>query len=395
MLLGLGPGALALNAPEHRFLSIRMSTAMRNIAVVRMRHLALVPILFGCTGTPMEMANPDMGSPSDLARPELGEPLTAPPNSWTWIDFPDSTCNEGTPTGLGVNLNGSKNLLVFLMGGGACWDYSTCFVLNTATHGPFGEKEFKYWQKSIGILNRGAIGNPFSDWNMVFVPYCTGDVHSGSNVATYASGDKTKTYRHMGRANMVAYLKRLAATIPSVDRFVVSGSSAGGYGASFDYDLFRSYFPTGKGYMIDDSGPPLEGDEIPPSFRNAWYKSWGFGNALDPICPACRDDLSQAVGLLAKLYPGDRFALLSSLQDSVIRGYLLKSAGQFQDDLLDMVHHQIEPTNNFRYFLVPGQTHTMLGAPALFSSEGVDLVDWLTQEITDDSQWKSIAPPTD
>ena len=29
MLLGLGPGALALNAPEHRFLSIRMSTAIR------------------------------------------------------------------------------------------------------------------------------------------------------------------------------------------------------------------------------------------------------------------------------------------------------------------------------------------------------------------------------
>jgi hypothetical protein len=33
-----------------------------------------------------------------------------------------------------------------------------------------------------GLLDRANPQNPVRDWSLLFVPYCTGDVHSASNV---------------------------------------------------------------------------------------------------------------------------------------------------------------------------------------------------------------------
>jgi hypothetical protein len=58
----------------------------------------------------------------------LGTPLTAAPDTWTWVPFPDSQCANGTPTGLGVKLTGKPGAraLIYLEGGGACWSDLTC-----------------------------------------------------------------------------------------------------------------------------------------------------------------------------------------------------------------------------------------------------------------------------
>src|SRR4051794_25698091 len=84
---------------------------------------------------------PDMtqGSTLDMAQPPLGMAIDAPKGTWTWVDFPDSYCDDGSHTGIGIKKTDSKNLLVFMNGGGACWDYLTCFQLNTAVKGPFGK----------------------------------------------------------------------------------------------------------------------------------------------------------------------------------------------------------------------------------------------------------------
>src|SRR5579872_283862 len=71
------------------------------------------------------------------------EAIIAQPLTWTWVPFSNCFCMEGSTTGIGVNLNtNSSRVLLYLLGGGACWDYTTCYVLNTAVHGPFGEPQF-------------------------------------------------------------------------------------------------------------------------------------------------------------------------------------------------------------------------------------------------------------
>jgi Pectinacetylesterase len=354
-----------------------------------MRSTLLILVLAGCNSeTQMNM----------VQRPPLGDPIATTMNTWTWVDFPGSACDDGSATGIGVNQGSSNNLIVFLNGGGACWDYLTCYQLNTASHGPFGKTQFDAQAGGIAagtIFDRDAADNPFKDWSFVFVPYCTGDVHAGDNVVMYSDnmGMNTHTYHHTGHRNILEYVPRIAATWPSPGKLVVSGSSAGGYGASFNYDTFRQYWPAAKAWLLDDSGPTLEGDAIPPGYRTEWYAQWRIDKLLDPICgEACKSDFSQAVKILAERYHGDRMALLSSLQDSTIRNYFLLSPTGFQGELLLMAHDVLDPTTNFRYFFVSGSSHTMLGNVGGFTSQGTPLQTWLTQFIADDAAWTSLQP---
>src|SRR5262245_22762205 len=248
-------------------------------------------MLLGCNG-----GNGTM-SPT---RPPLGAPLSPTMNAWTWVDFPESSCDDGTATGIGINQGTSDNLIVFLNGGGACWDYLTCFQLGTASRGPFGKAEFDGLSASVStgtIFDRNDTTNPFRDWSFVFVPYCTGDVHAGDNVVMYSDnmGMDTHTYHHTGHKNMLAFVPRIAGTWPSPGKLVLSGSSEGGYGASFNFDTFRQYWPSGKLYLLDDSGPTLEDDAIPSGYKREWYANWRLDKVLDPVCgEPCKTDLSQA-----------------------------------------------------------------------------------------------------
>lgn len=327
----------------------------------------------------------------------LGEPITAPAGQWSWIDFEDSYCDDGTTTGIGINPSAtSNNVIIFMNGGGACWDWQTCVVFNTSTHGPFGEAQFNSLAGALanaGIFDADDPNNVFADWTKVFVPYCTGDVHGGNKVSTYASGNMTQQFYHVGRANYVEFAKRLAATFPNPDKLVLSGSSAGGFGASFNYVATRTYWPTGQVYLIDDSGPALSGDRINANLRDAWFESWDLGTALDENCGTdCRMDFSLAYTRLSERYPNDRFALLSSLRDNVIRTYFGLSPTTFESALLEMAAGVIDPLPNFRYFFTTGEEHTMLGSPADFVTQGVNLNEWMQLMVTDSADWESTKP---
>lgn len=355
------------------------------------------------TGTePLDGGEPtDLGTPIDTGVPVDGgstaQPITSTPGTWTWVDFPGTACDDGTPTGIGVNASptGSSNVLIFLNGGGACWNYETCVVQNTSSHGPFGAAQFNQIALFLGIgaFSRAANENPFRDWNMVFVPYCTGDLHAGSKVSTYEGGGNTVDVHHVGHTNVVAFADRLQATFPNAAKVVLSGSSAGGFGTVFNYDAVHAEWPTSRVYMLDDSGPLLPGAAIAPALRDAWVAAWGHGARIEALCgAACLDDYALGYGALSDRWPNERFALLSSLQDQTIRSYLQLTPQAFQTALLAAATDAIEPTDNFEYFFVPGSSHTMLGAPEQYTSSGTSLYTWLRQFVEDDAAWTSTAP---
>jgi hypothetical protein len=147
-------------------------------------------------------------------------------------------------------------------------------------------------------------------------------VHGGDRVRTYSAllpGGPAPTWQHAGRSNVGVFLRRLAPTFPSPSRLVVAGASGGGFGALANYERLREQWPAARGYLVDDSAPPLVGDAIPPSTRSAWYASWNLGASLDPFCPDCRGDLSAALREIARRHPADRIAL-SRLADEVSAG---------------------------------------------------------------------------
>jgi hypothetical protein len=334
----------------------------------------------------------------------LGSPISGlSPGAWTWVDFADSACDDGSPTGIGINTSTrSGDVLIFLNGGGACWDADTCLVLNTAVHGPFGRTQFEQLiagidtstrSHAVTLFSRTSTANIFRDWTYVFVPYCTGDVHAGDNVTTYQpQGQAPRPYHHVGHRNFVTFASRLAPTFPHPDRLVVSGSSAGGSGAVLNYLTARTYWPSGKAYLLDDSGPLFGPNATPSGYLSAWLSEWHMAGVLDPLCgTACESDLSLVYAALSRRYPNDRMALLETLQDKTIRGYLLLTAGQFQQALLGLAMTVLDATS-FKYFFVSGSTHTMLGNMTAFETTGVPLTHWLAQEVTDDPTWSSLKP---
>jgi hypothetical protein len=328
--------------------------------------------------------------------------------TWTWVPIAGAVCNDNSPTGIGMEVGpgASPNVLVFLDGGGACWDYYTCWLLRTATSGPFGQAQFEARIRSArpgSIFDREAPGNPFKDFTFVFIPYCTGDVHSGDTSQTYAQ-DKPPWYHH-GRVNVSKAFQFLVADLAAPSKVVVSGASAGGFGSLLAFTKAKAAWPAAKAYLVDDSGPPLA--NIPAGTVAAWVAMWDLGTAVADVCGvACAGDpptLAPIIPALAKAYPNDRFALLSSTQDATIRAFFgdvttftAMDPVVFENSLraLATAIKDDAPPGETYAFVVTGTSHTMLGSPAAFRApDGRSLFDWLGQQVNDLPSWSEAIPP--
>lgn len=346
------------------------------------------------TPTPRASATPTpLPSPTPTPSPAPGA-IVAPTNAWTWIPIPSMDCSDGSTTGIGVNPGTGPDVVVYFEGGGLCWDPLTCLTLQTATGGPFGQTQFAATIPSLSgsILDRTLAGSPFATASLVFVPYCTGDFHGGNNIASYAnSGGTTTAYDHLGNANVLAFLPRIAATWPAARKLTIVGSDAGGYGALFNYATIRGALHSTETYLIDDSGPPLPNGVIPSSQLALMFSNWNLGALLDPQC-SCRNGFEPALQALTQRFPSDRVSLLSYEQDSVIPADFGLTTAQFQTDLNTTVSGAIAPAANARSYLVAGSGHVLLFASGSIT-QGVTLTTWLAQQIGDSPAWTSQAPP--
>jgi len=266
---------------------------------------------------------------------------------WETIDLPAASgaaCGDGSQYRIFVNRTPlSKNLVLMYEGGGACWDQNACTgVGHLAAANPNGVPA-----DYLRLLNTAAFGmvTPFSSrndpfqavptqsWNIVYVPYCTGDVHSGSKVVVYDDADPAhpRTEYHRGQANMRAAAQWLRANLGQPQDLLLTGFSAGGAGSTVTYALVRDILaPSGKSSLLADSGPLLQ---APRSGTPAQYPSlplhntirsaWGLdepGGLITLFAGALPafdvDNLGSVSGALAQRYPNDRFAFMAFQADT-------------------------------------------------------------------------------
>lgn len=327
------------------------------------------------------------------ARTEAATPISVPANTWTWVDFPDARCGNGTATGIGVNFNpSSTRLVIFFEGGGACSDYSSCYVTGTASYVSSGytKRDFDSGKpySRVPLFTRTDTRNPFTDANYVYVPYCTGDVHSGTKVQPLTNGVQTKDTYFVGYSNVSAYLARLQATFPNLTGGLVSGWSAGGFGAAFNWEQVQKAFPAARIDDLDDSGPPFmpNGDKW-----NTWLTTWGIPVPAD--CAECKLDPQAFIDYYGAKYDGiAHYGLLSYTNDSVISSYYNMTRRQFRKGLYGLAAESMDPLSSFKYFFVEGSSHVMLSWDQT-GPNGVKLSDWVNQMVKSDPNWKSVAPP--
>ncbi len=324
------------------------------------------------------------------------DPIAAKPYEWTWVDFPETRCADGSPTGLGINIApGATQAIIMLEGGGACWSLATCFgVVQTSFHltgydeGTFNNLLAEVYKDTV-LLDREDPKNPLVDAHMVFIPYCTGDAFVGSKVTNMGGIFQDNEVHFWGRNNVKEYLKRLAPTFQGVEHVVVTGASAGGFGAAFNWDLFHNSFPEARVDILDDSGPPLD---PPESQWESWLDAWGPEFPED--CPDCSDNVHSLVNHhLESLAGSGRFGLISYTNDAIISTFFGVLPFQFEDKLNDLCL-LVDEVPNAQYFIVSGALHTttIVGYDNIETEEGLPLWYWVTQMINDDPEWSSHQP---
>lgn len=317
-------------------------------------------------------------------------PIEASQGAFSWVTIDGAQCANGTPTGLAVSpAEGAKRLFIYIMGGGACWTKETCYDQNLAVNisTGFGAQEFAAGDLSLlWFFNRDNADNPFAKDHMVFVPYCTGDIHSGTRVADHGG----KATAHVGGLNMAAYLERLRATFPDVEQVVVSGGSAGGLGATLNWHRVKDAFPCARVDLIDDAAAALPLPYFHEDLQKAWRAAWGTDKILPPDCPDCLTDLSALYTYSAKKSANGRGAVTVGLNDSVVGFFFQLTQGEVSDALTALAKDRLEPLANVRYYYVVGDHHVVFD-PA-FAQNGVPMASWITQMVNGDPGWKSVVP---
>ncbi|MEZ4380765.1 MAG: pectin acetylesterase-family hydrolase [Nannocystaceae bacterium] len=238
-------------------------------------------------------------------------PLDPPAMEWKYYEIEGTKCLDGSPAGFGVSHNpASKDLMIYLEGGGACFSDACDF---TAFSIPFVPPV-------DGIFSRSNDNNPVRDWTMVYVPYCSGDIHGGDK-ETELGGQLR--YFH-GYRNVTRYLEVLIPSFP-VDRVLLTGISAGGFGAALNASQVAEAYGAGVELtVVDDSGPPLSNEVIAPCLQTIFRETWGLDGTVLVDCPECDGDnfASDLLDHVITTYPDVRFGLFSNTGDQIIRSYM-------------------------------------------------------------------------
>lgn len=258
-----------------------------------------------------------------------------PPEFGSWVKYEPAgaTCSDGSPYAFYVDFSEtSDNVIVFFMGGGACWDYESCVgggARGAANPDGLPDDYANMHAEVAGLtinvneiyplMNDDPAVSPMADWNKVFVPYCTGDVYAGSITNTYEDPDGVEpdeVFAHLGHTNVVAMTEMLNDMFGAAPekKLFVGGCSAGGAGAIVNYYFLRTGIDgVAKGYLLNDSGPIYPSQEptsrssfLHEEIRTVWDADSLIAKAPQP--EALQDDFGAMSRVLSEEFPNDRLA---------------------------------------------------------------------------------------
>jgi cysteine-rich repeat protein len=329
------------------------------------------------TPDPGEQCDDGNDNRFDGCRPDctLVDPLMPTAMTWQYFEIPGTKCIDGTPAGFSVNYNPtSTKLAIYLEGGGACFN-SYCDSLftrggNTPSAG--------------GIFDRTNAANPLKDWTWVYVPYCSGDVYAGQ-ADTMLGGKMRQFY---GYSNITAFLERIVPSF-TVDQVLLTGSSAGGFGAAVNIAQTQRAYGSVPVALIDDSGPPMSTAVYPPCLQTLWRTVWGLDKTILDECGSDCSDPSKFVGdtfdHVRRQFPNLHAGLFSSVADQTIRAFAgygwangydkcgdipsAVTAAVYTAGLDELRTHAAEVGPGFGSYYITGSSHTILRSGAFYTTK--------------------------
>lgn len=301
-----------------------------------------------------------------------------------------------------------EKLIVYFDGGGACWDSNTC-VTGQQTPLPAYVPELSKTMPSEGLFDQNNKKNPYRNWSVAVIPYCTGDIHFGSKDQDYTDftgavtgvpGGKV-TLHHRGFDNFL-YVRDWLMTRYGDDKkghseanndhdendgkikkLLVTGSSAGGYGAAFAYPHLKQAFPEARGYLMADGSSGVISEVLMQQALRLPEARWGATQNVVTTIPQMNGifDLPARAfapgfyAALAGFYPQDRFSQYTTLFDIVQVLFYNISLNQNNIAAWSVISPQLygdwsnqaagksfalSAHPNYRFYIAGGCNHTVL-----------------------------------
>ncbi|MCI5105947.1 MAG: pectin acetylesterase-family hydrolase [Pseudomonadales bacterium] len=315
-----------------------------------------------------------------------------------WNSIPTGgLCSTGTDFQFYVRDSAdSDNLLLYFNGGGACWFGQACDLnAQPNVHSPFADMPDNTPDNFEGIFDLSRSDNPLADYDMVMVPYCTGDVHVGGGEQQYsyqnsAGEEVSVTTYHNGYENSSTVLDWVYSNYSAPEKIVIAGSSAGAIGSSFYSGLVAEHYGDTPVILIADAAGGYNSPSLPVTL-SAWQTA-----SILPDWPEYAGETDDSLTFedfyIASANHNDNLVIsqYNAAEDEVQYNfsYLIGDApGSFS--LPERIfNHYVEiesAVDDFYHYTAGGPVHTILRSPIFYDYEveGIRFADWVSALISD------------
>lgn len=276
----------------------------------------------------------------------------------------------------------SEKLLLFFQGGGACFNDVSSREADSAPC-----LSHLVLQPLFGIFNREKVSNPFRDYTIVHVNYCSGDLHVG-NVLRWYLDRQLQRVEQRGYVNALAGVKWARKNVGQLSSLVVAGSSTGALGAQLWMETILQTFSYQAAALLMDSDMAI----LPSRTEGPLLKGFGacdtglFESDAKQKCAAGELTIQAVLEQTMARHKEVTMAAISSLQDRMqVRFYnAVCMAEMLPADLTPYdferkLMTRLEEYNrypNFVTYLVPGDRNYFLPLEAFFGEAA--LPQWLS-----------------
>ena len=334
--------------------------------------------------------------------------IPSEPKVGKWYGIPLKGCvsSDGKEAHAGFRKGTENKLVILLFGGGVSWNEFMAARPNSVYGNPDKISFYACGDGGLVADLAARIGihtlskkesNPFRNWNMLAIPYTTGDFHCGTGDFPYTALDGSKqVLHHHGYTNYRAALQETMKHIGhNPEQILVTGFSAGGFGTALLTDDVMRTFPNcndvtsyvDSGFMIYPGWPEVA--------RNIWKAPKEIAERIhsDNITLDCLQALKQDHGDRVKIAfsCSTRDAALSEYINYVEKDQLYadKESGiQFQKELKQMCNDLQQAIPNIALFIfdtpeenaskkAEGLTKHCIGAADKMVVEGITAAQWL------------------
>jgi len=301
------------------------------------------------------------------------------------------------PAGLPV-----EKVIVYLQGGGACYDGPGCAGQPATRFDALGEN-----LPSGGIFNTNNTANPFRDWTIVYLPYCTQDLHIGGGVTNAFPEITVHRFGAINVRTAIAYVRDVVwAELDATDpegyrgdrvRALLTGGSAGAYGDIYNYHWGLDELRWPRMTAAPDSGLGMDNGGADGVIALGALgllsvtPGWGTLPYLAPYCTAqsCAeifDNLEVATSPRLKMLPEQQILHISNQIDNVQRNTTNFASTAAFVNTLRANYCTVQGKTGIRAFFSALSTtqHTQITGTKFYDTTvgGVSIADWLGSAIS-------------